>query len=802
MLKLMSSEYLARSSANHPWRVLLVWGLILVAAFVMTTTLVEEALDGEGGPTQTLEFQEAQNLIDGRLAAIGKDESQGKSERESSESSDPPTVMEFLLITSELVSVDDPSFGLHTRAFGHHLDEIADSLIVGGFDSYQGTPSPDGSTLLYRLQILQSYNRGIAILMESAEEFSRDGFSVLVFGNESINATFSEVAEKDLLVGESIGIGVALIILALVFGTVIAGLVPIILAIVAVFTTIGLTGVVGQFIELNEFVPNIVTMMGLAVGIDYSLFVLSRYREERLTGMDKVTAIAVAGGTASRAVFFSGLTVVLALSGMLLIPERTFQAFGIGSIMVVFVAVFTCLTLLPALIGILGDRVNAVKVPAVPVVVMFAVGVAIVPQRTDAGRILVVAVLVVGVLLLSALIRRLVGISIPFLTSKGGEDKGRGDAFWDVTTRAVMRSPVISMLVAGGLLIALVIPFFDLLKGSSGISVLPDELPTKQAFNLLNDRYGFGSDSPARVVVDGAVGSEKISESIGLLETYMNEDSGLRAPVVRIEPEVDIAILDAAIPGDPFAQSALATIRRIRVDLIPRAFTGVSESEVRVLVGGASAEIVDSVAITDEYTPRVFAVVLSLSFILLLIAFRSLVIPIASIIMNLLSVGAAYGLVVLVFQKGFLIDLFGFQQVDQVEFWLPLFMFSILFGLSMDYHVFMLSRIKEHFDESQDHAESVAFGLRTTGRIITGAALIMVAVFGGFALGDIAFFQSMGFGLGAAVLLDATIVRSLLVPATLRILGKSSWYLPGALNWIPRIGIEGRVIRNETGDCG
>lgn len=797
MLKLMSSEYLARSSAHHPWRVLLGWCLILVASFVMTTTLVEDALDGEGGPTQTLEFEEAQNLIDSRLAAIDKDEAQDKSGGERSESSDPPTVMEFLLITSELVSVDDPSFRLHARGFGHHLDEIADSLIVGGFDSYQGTPSPDGSTLLYRLQVLQSYDQGIAILMESAEEFSRDGFSVLVFGNESINATFSEVAEEDLLVGESIGIGVALIILALVFGAVIAGLVPIILAIVAVFTTIGLTGVVGQFIELNEFVPNIVTMMGLAVGIDYSLFVLSRYREERLTGMDKVAAISVAGGTASRAVFFSGLTVVLALSGMLLIPERTFQAFGIGSIMVVFVAVFTCLTLLPAIIGILGDRVNAVRVPAIPVVVMFALGVAIVPQRTDAGRILIVAVLVVGVLLLSALVRRLVGVSIPFLTSKGGEDKGRGDAFWDVTTRAVMRSPVISMLVAGGLLIALVIPFFDLLKGSSGISVLPDELPTKQAFNLLNDKYGFGSDSPARVVVDGAVGSENISESIGLLETYMDEDSGLRSPVVRIEPEVDFAVLDAAIPGDPFSQSALATIRRIRVDLIPRAFTGVPESDVRVLVGGASAEIVDSVAITDEYTPRVFAAVLSLSFILLLIAFRSLVIPIASIIMNLLSVGAAYGLVVLVFQKGFLIDLFGFQQVDQVEFWLPLFMFSILFGLSMDYHVFMLSRIKEHFDESGDHSESVAFGLRTTGRIITGAALIMVAVFGGFALGDIAFFQSMGFGLGAAVLLDATIVRSLLVPATLRILGKSSWYLPSAFNWLPRIGIEGRGSSKE-----
>jgi len=209
-------------------------------------------------------------------------------------------------------------------------------------------------------------------------------------------------------------------------------------------------------------------------------------------------------------------------------------------------------------------------------------------------------------------------------------------------------------------------------------------------------------------------------------------------------------------------------------------------------VGGDTAEVVDSVKITDEYLPIIFAAVLSLSFVLLLFAFRSITISIASIIMNLLSVGASYGLLVLVFQKGFLIDLFGFKQADQIEFWLPLFMFSILFGLSMDYHVFMLSRIKERYDETGLAAESVAFGLRKTASIITGAALIMVAVFGGFALGDIAFFQSMGFGLGAAVLIDATIVRSVLVPSVLRILGTKAWYFPSWLEWLPNISIEGR----------
>jgi RND superfamily putative drug exporter len=225
--------------------------------------------------------------------------------------------------------------------------------------------------------------------------------------------------------------------------------------------------------------------------------------------------------------------------------------------------------------------------------------------------------------------------------------------------------------------------------------------------------------------------------------------------------------------------------------LITDAFAGVPDDSYTALVGGGTAEIVDSVKITDEYLPVVFGAVLSLSFILLLLAFRSITISIASILMNLLSVGAAYGLVVLVFQKGFLIDVFGFEQVDQIEFWLPLFMFSILFGLSMDYHVFMLSRIKERYDVTGLASESVAFGLRKTASIITGAALIMVAVFGGFALGDIAFFQSMGFGLGAAVLLDATIVRSLLVPSVMRILGRHAWYLPSWMEWIPNISIEG-----------
>jgi RND superfamily putative drug exporter len=355
-----------------------------------------------------------------------------------------------------------------------------------------------------------------------------------------------------------------------------------------------------------------------------------------------------------------------------------------------------------------------------------------------------------------------------------------------------------SMIGAAAILLILAYFYLDLEKGTSGISVLPDDLPAKKGFEKLDEKFGFGSDARAVVAIDGDVGSEPIASALTKLEQLMTVDDGLQAPDVRVEAGANLAVLRSQIPGDPQNQKALNTIRDLRSELIPEAFAGVPDSSYEALVGGGPAEIVDSVKITDEYLPVVFASVLSLSFILLLLAFRSITISIASIIMNLLSVGAAYGLVVLVFQKGFLIELFGFEQVDQIEFWLPLFMFSILFGLSMDYHVFMLSRIKEHYDLTGLATESVAFGLRRTASIITGAALIMVAVFGGFALGDIAFFQSMGFGLGAAVLIDATIVRSLLVPSVLRILGDRAWYLPKWLEWIPNISIEGRSPEVET----
>jgi RND superfamily putative drug exporter len=787
----VSVEGIASFSGRRPWWVVAGWVVVLVTAGVLASTMLESALDGGLGPTQTLEYQIAQDLVNERFGELDG------SGPEDVDKTGPPSSSEFVLILSDNANPGDLDFDQKVVEFGQALSAAEDqdevSIMIGSFSDYEGMVSEDGTTLLTSVDVIKGTATDFATFLHVAEKFSVDGYHVYFIGDESIQHVFGELAESDLVTGETIGIAVAIIILALVFGAVVAAFIPIILAIAAIFTGMGIVAIVGQVIELNEFVPNILSMMGLAVGIDYALFILSRFKEERERGLEKAKAIQVAGGSAGRAVVFSGLTVVLALLGMLIIPVREFQAFGAGAIIVVFVAVIVAVTLLPAIIGILGDKVYSVRAPLPLTGGLFLIGTVILTVTVGfSPDIIWVSVGVMLILVVITIIRKISGNK--WSLGLGGEDSNDPDAetgFWNTITVAVMRRPWISLVTASIILLILGSYYLELEKGTSGISVLPDEIPAKQGFQTLDEKFGFGSDAPALVVIEGDVGSDAFAVALTKLEQSITDDDGLQSPQVRIEPSVNLASFTSNIPGDPQNQSALNTIRRIRADLIPDAFAGVSEGSYTAYVGGSSAEVVDSVKVTDDYLPIVFTSVLSLSFILLLFAFRSLVISIASIVMNLLSVAAAYGLVVLVFQKGFLIGVFGFEQVDQIEFWLPLFMFSILFGLSMDYHVFMLSRIKERYDETGLAAESVKFGLRRTASIITGAALIMVAVFGGFALGDIAFFQSMGFGLGAAVLLDATIVRSLLVPSVMRILGKRAWYFPSWLEWLPNISIEG-----------
>ncbi|MFL2648278.1 MAG: MMPL family transporter [SAR202 cluster bacterium] len=782
----MSLKSLVSFCARRPFVTVGIWILLMISAGLLSQNYLDSALSGGQGATQDQEFKLAQKLKDKKMNELNPKQESSSPKEDTSDN--------LLVVTSDKFQFPSEEYLMSLDGFFNKIQsEINKSDVnqnVGKVEDYQINPSQDGTTVMISAPFVSG--KLVGPLIHVTEDYSDDSFQYYFIGLESIEYSFAHIAEKDLVTGETIGISVALIILALVFGSVTSAIIPVILAVVAIFVSIGAVSIIGQLVDLNDFVPNIMTMMGLAVGIDYCLFILSRYREERANGFEKHDAIINSGSTAGRAVMFSGLTVVLALVGMFIIPEKTFQAFGVGAIVVVFVAVMAGVTILPAIIGILGDRVNSFGVPKGITILLYIAGFLVVAFTQELGPILLIVSGLVMLFLILLSVLRNKGMNIKFLNPDESSKESEG-GFWNIITLQVMRRPYISMTLAAGFLLVLSYFYFDLEKGTSGISVLPDNEPVKIGFTLLDEKFGFGSNAPATVMIDADMQSDEIKNAISKVEESLANDEGFLNPEINIESSVNFAELTSMIPGDPQNQVSLNSIKRLRNEIIPSAFSGIPSSSYTVYVGGQSAEVVDSVQMTDEYFPIVLGLVLSLSLILLLFAFRSITISIASIIMNLLSVGAAYGLLVLVFQKGFMIDIFGFEQVDQLEFWLPLFMFSILFGLSMDYHVFMLSRIKEHFDETGSSDESVAFGLRKTASIITGAALIMVAVFGGFALGELAFFQSMGFGLGAAVLIDATVVRSILVPSVMKILGTKAWYLPKFLNWLPNISIEGNL---------
>ena len=785
----MSLSSLASFSAKKPFTVIILWIFAIVISGILSNFYLESALGGNGqGSTKDLEFKLARMLQDNKMSQLNS--INGEVENQTDESSSD----NLLVVTSKKYQFpSEQYFGELNKFFLKVQSEIDSAGVdekVGSLEDYQIIPSEDASTVMIQAPFVSK--ELVSPLIHITEDFSGKDFNFYFIGTESIEHTFAELAEKDLVTGETIGISVALIILALVFGSVTSAFIPVIMAIVAIFVSIGLVSIVGQVVDLNDFVTNIMTMMGLAVGIDYCLFILSRYREERDAGIDKIQAIANTGSTAGRAVMFSGFTVVFAILGVFIIPEKTFHAFGVGTVLVVFVAVLAGITLLPAIIGLLGDKVNSFTVPKILTLVLYFIGFFIVAFTLGLGPVLLI---VSGVVLALLMLISFIDKKGLIIKSPESDSKKTEGGFWDTITLQVMKRPYVSMILASSILIFLSYFYFDLEEGTSGISVLPDEEPVKIGFQLLNDKFGFGQDAPALIAIDANTDSDEINKSILNLEKSIIDYSGINPPLLTIHNDVNYAELLASIPGDPNGQNAVNSIKYLRSNLIPSAFEGIDTSEYTIYVGGSTAEIVDSVESVNESFPYVIGLVLLLSLLLLLFAFRSVTIPLASIVMNLLSVGASYGLLVLVFQKGFMIDLFGFEQVDQIEFWLPLFMFTILFGLSMDYHVFMLSRIKENFDETKSADNSVAFGLKTTASIITGAALIMVAVFGGFALGDITFFQSMGFGLGAAVLIDATIVRSILVPSVMKILGESAWYLPKWLEWLPNISIEGNTSK-------
>jgi uncharacterized membrane protein YdfJ with MMPL/SSD domain len=703
------TERLARASSRHPWRTLSAWLVAIVLGVALSALFLPGNLTTQGHSTGNPASAQAERIFNERFPP------------------DKNGVDELIVVRSASRQFRTDS---DYQAFVKNL--VAQAKATGVV--HRITPagiSRDGHAVLLAVQRQADVDKLLTLV---GHEDGQGGFTVVMTGQGTLDHDFNDLSQHDLKSGElEFGLPAAFIILLLVFGTVVAGLLPLLMALVAIMVALGLSALVAEAFSLSVFVVNMLTGMGLALGIDYSLFVVSRYREERVGGRAEMDAIAASGATASRAVLFSGSVFVIALTGMLLVPSNVMKSLAVGAISVGIVSVIAALTLLPALLGLLGDRVNALRLPWI------------------------------------------------------GQSEGQEGRFWGAIVRGVMRRPVVYLVVFTALLAALAVPAFGLNLGASGVSTLPDRLESKKGYEALTRYFPQQSASPALIAVEGDVRSPQVLAGIRRLRAELDRDPVFGGGSdVRFAPGV--AAIGVLVAGDKTGQRALDAVRRLRSQQIPQAFRG---TDARVLVGGDTADNVDFIHDMNAWLPIVFAFVLGLSFVILTVVFRSVVIAGVSIALNLLSIGAAYGLVILVFRHGVGAGLLGFQRAHAIEAWVPLFLFSVLFGLSMDYQVFLLSRIKERYDATGSTDDAVEHGVASTARLITGAALIIVAVFSGFAKGDLVMFQQMGFGIAIALLIDATIIRSVMLPAAMRLLGSWNWYLPSWLEWVPRIEVEG-----------
>jgi uncharacterized membrane protein YdfJ with MMPL/SSD domain len=714
-----STTALARACSRHPGRTLAAWGVVLagsIAALALVLTGFTTEATGTNHP-------DSERAADRVLAAFPADPQR--------------TVTDVVVVRSTRFTVDDEDFRKFVEGLvrlGRETDAVPSALTY--FDTDDGSlVSADRHATLVLVNIVDDAGDVIDAVQRADAD---PDFAVAITGNTTRDHDFNVLSERDLRNGElKFGLPAALLILLLVFGTVVAGLVPLLTALVAITTALGLVALLTQLFELSIFTTNMLTGMGLALGIDYALFVISRYREERGRGRAPDDAIVATGGTASRAVLFSGSAFVIAMFGLLLVPSTIFRSLAVGAILVGITSLAVALTLLPALLGLLRDRVDAIRLPIV--------GRRSVEQANAEGR------------------------------------------FWAAIIDRVLRRPALSLALATATLVALALPAFGLSIGTAGVSTLPDDLPAKQGYLALQRDFVAQSADPVHVVVTNSVGP--VANALQQLHDELAADSRFGRGEIRVG-RGGVADLVVPVRGDPAGDDAIAAVRELRTQVVPAVF---EHTDADPLVGGTTSESIDYLDNVTDPAPLVFAFVLGLSLVLLTIAFRSVAVALTAIALNLLSVGAAYGLLVLVFQHGIGASILGLQTVDRVEAWVPLFLFSVLFGLSMDYQVFLLSRIRERFDQGADTAAAVRWGVASTARIITGAALIIVAVFSGFARGDLVMFQQMGFGVAVSLLIDATVIRSIVLPSVMVLLGDRNWYLPRWLEWIPHLEVEGQV---------
>jgi RND superfamily putative drug exporter len=642
---------------------------------------------------------------------------------------DPAT--ESVLIRSETQTVTTPGFTAAVQNVRHQLESSKDVARV-----YAAKSAADGHAALVNADLKGDPDKAdetadATFAAVAKAKRASPGFQIGVAGDGTANKQLNDSISSDFTKAETLSIPITLLILVVAFGALVAAGIPVILAISAVMATIGLVSIPSHVFPVDGSIGSVILLIGMAVGVDYSLFYLRREREERARGRSPRDAIDAAAATSGRAVLVSGLTVIAAMSGMFLSGNPTFISFGIGTLLVVAIAMLGSLTFLPAMMSLLGDKM-------------------------EKGR-------------------------IPFISrrrAKAGESR-----VWTAIVRTVMRRPAVAMVVAGGALLALALPAFGMNVKSTGVQDFPQDLSTIRTYNEIQDLYP-SQHPPALLVVQADdVRSAQVRGAIDEVSSKAQaEGVTLGGPQIRVNDAGTVAAVSVPLAGNGENDRSKSALSSLRNDLIPAAFAGTG---AQVDVSGDTASNVDWQDSLKDHLPLVFAFVLSLAFLLLLITFRSVVVPITSIALNLLSVGAAYGLLVLVFQHGVGQGLLGVHS-SGVTSWLPLFLFVVLFGLSMDYHVFILSRIKELVDRGMPTEKAIERGIGSTAGTVTSAAIVMVAVFSIFGTLSFIDFKQMGVGLAAAILIDATVIRGVLLPATMKLLGDRNWYLPSWLEWLPK----------------
>ncbi len=720
---------MGRWSARHRKTAIFGWLAFVVAAFVVGGMVGMKTIDRND--TNVGEARTADHII--RDAGFDLDEQS-----------------EYVLVQSRSTTVDDTAFRAVVGQVVSKLktfpqvEKLSNPLAAGN----EGQVSADGHAALIEftpqgtydeaVEYIDSISAGVAGVKKASPDFQ-----IAHAGSVSTGKALDELFGGQLARAGLLSIPLTLIILLLVFGSLVSAAVPLLLALSSVFATIGLVALPSQIVPMDESVAEVILLIGLAVGVDYSLFYIRRERDERRAGRSESAALEAAAATSGRAVLISGITVMIAMAGMFFSGDKTFMSFAIGTMMVVAVSMIGSLTVLPAVLSWLGDRIDKVRVP--------------------------------------------------FL-SRLKRDDGESRV-WRIVLDAVLRRPLVSVVAATAVLLTLAAPALSLHTATSGLEAMPKSLPEMQAYNRIQAAFPGGA-IPAVVAISGDAADPKLRAAIADLKSRALASGQALQPIhVESSPNGDAVTVAIPLVGSGTDGASNAALTELREELIP-ATVGKLDG-VEVAVTGQTAASKDWTDAMKSSVPVVFAFVLGFAFLLLLVSFRSVVIPLKAILMNLLSVAAAYGVIVAVFQWGWGANVLDFNATGGIASWLPMFLFVILFGLSMDYHVFILSRVREYFDRGVSTEEAVSKGIRSTASVVTSAALVMVVVFGVFALMPIVDMKAMGIGLAAAILIDATIVRAVLLPATMKLLGEWNWYLPTWLEWLPSLEHE-RSIEPAT----